>query len=461
MLLSGVFWRIVIIEAILMVWSVGWRAYSEGGTFIELSLYALRIMLLVGIIVGFVWFTLRSFLSSRIIRPLESIAEANRRMDETQDPTPECIVLPKEAPREIDDIAATRDRMLNTILKVSAERLRLVEFIRETFGRYVTPEVVEEILTKPESRSLGGKRETVTILMSDLRGFTRLSEEHDPEEVVRLLNRYLGRMSDVILRYHGLIDEFIGDAIMVIFGAPTKREDDPMRAVACGLAMQNELARLNREIMEEGWPTLEMGIGINTGPVIVGNIGSAKRVKYGIVGAAVNTTSRIESNSIGGQVLIGESTYLLTGETVLVEDPRTVMMKGIHRPLVFYPVVSMGAPYNLELTPVEPAGTDTRLNLPVNCWLLEDKRIVGEPCGGETLSFNRNTIEARLADHIKPLTDVMLRLSFCTEAHCFEDIYAKVTNVEQTPDGPIHELKITSMTEEDRNLLEKWRKEAG
>ena len=316
-------------------------------------------------------------------------------------------------------------------------------------------------MTKPEGRSLGGKRKTVTILMSDLRGFTRLSEERDPEEVVRLLNRYLGRMAEIILRYQGLIDEFIGDAIMVIFGATAPKEDDPLRAVACALAMQSELAGLNREIVAEGWPPLEMGIGINTGPVIVGNIGSAQRVKYGIVGAAVNTTSRIEANSIGGQVLIGEPTYNLTREVVRVEEPRTVMMKGIHRPLVFYPAVSMGPPYDLALPLGERETGEAKLNLPLDCWLLEDKRIVGQPCGGETLTFGRNTIEARLGDHIKPLNDVMLRVSFCLEAHCFNDIYAKVTQVQETPSGPVHRLRITSMAEEDRELLEKWKKETG
>ena len=461
MLLSGVFWRIVIIEAILLVWSVGWRAYSQGGSLTELTLYALRIILLVGIIVAFVWFTLRSFLTARIIRPLEAIAEANRRLDEAANPNPECLLLPEEAPREIGDIARTRDRMLNTILKVSSERLKLVEFIRETFGRYVTPEVVEEILASPEGRSLGGRRKTVTILMSDLRGFTRLSEERDPEEVVRLLNRYLGRMSEVILAHHGLIDEFIGDAIMVIFGATTQKEDDPLRAVACGVAMQNELVRLNREIVEEGWPPLEMGIGINTGPVIVGNIGSDQRAKYGIVGSTVNTTSRIESNSIGGQILVGESTYNLVKDQVRAEGPKTVMMKGIPHPLVFYPVTAVGEPFSLRLDPVATGVRKTRLSLPLSCWLLEDKRIVGQPCQGETLAVSPNTIEARFKDRLEPLTDVMLRVDFCHDAHCFEDIYAKVVEVRESPEGPVHQLRITSMTEADRDLLDRWRQEVG
>ena len=142
--------------------------------------------------------------------------------------------------------------------------------------------------------------------MSDLRGFTSMSEARDAEEVVRLLNRYLARMSEIIFAYDGIIDEFIGDAILAVFGVPEKRKDDPARAVACALSMQNALHELNDEIISEGYPALEMGIGINSGTVIVGNIGSEMRAKYGIVGTVVNRAARIESNTVGGEVLIGE-----------------------------------------------------------------------------------------------------------------------------------------------------------
>ena len=188
-------------------------------------------------------------------------------------------------------------------------------------------------------------------MMSDLRGFTGFSETRDPEDIVRLLNRYLERMSKVIIEYDGIIDEFIGDAILTVFGVPEEHDDDPRRAVACALAMQNELAELNNEITREGYPSLEMGIGINTGSVIVGNIGSEIRAKYGIVGAAVNMACRIESNTVGGEVLIGESTYRLVKELVTADPPHTVMMKGLKRPLVNYPVTAIGPPYGIKLIP--------------------------------------------------------------------------------------------------------------
>ena len=119
--------------------------------------------------------------------------------------------------------------------------------------------------------------------------------------MVQILNRYLEAMTQVIEQYDGVIDEFIGDAILTVFGIPEEKADDPARAVACALAMQQTLAILNEELVADDLPPLEMGIGINTGPVVVGNLGSEARTKYGIVGAVVNVASRIESNTIGGQ----------------------------------------------------------------------------------------------------------------------------------------------------------------
>jgi adenylate cyclase len=164
-------------------------------------------------------------------------------------------------------------------------------FIRETFGRYVSNEVVVSLLESPERLQLGGEKRKVTILTSDSRGFTSLAERLAPEQVVSIINRYLSTMVDIILQYQGTINEFIGDAILVIFGAPVSREDDARRAVACAVAMQLAMASVNAENGREGLSEVEMGIGIDTGEVVVGNIGSHKRTKYGVVGSCVNLTS--------------------------------------------------------------------------------------------------------------------------------------------------------------------------
>ena len=458
-LFQGVFWRILAIEAILLIWSLVYRELTESPGIEEQFWYAMYIILLIGIIILFMMVTLRSFFTKKIISPLESIVSANRGLAE-HNPSAGEVHLSKDAPQEIKEIVSSRTKMLNTILTVSEERLRLVNFIRETFGRYLSKKVVDEILELPEGRKIGGRKKTVTILMSDLRGFMSISETRDPEELVRLLNRYLERMSKVILDHDGMIDEFIGDAILVVFGVPESRDDDALRAVACGLSMQNALIDLNKEIALEGYPPLEMGIGINTGTVIVGNIGSEARLKYGIVGAAVNTAARIESNTVGGQVLIGESTYRLVDEFLTTEPPQTVMMKGMKRPLVNYPVTAIGPPYDIELHFRDDNQNGIQLSLPFHCWKVEDKKIDGESCVGETIMLNENVIVASIKPPLEPLTDIKLRFDFCMEAHCFEDIYGKILPPTEQDDKSRSRLRITSIKPVDRDILKKWMEEA-
>src|SRR5262247_1059754 len=194
---------------------------------------------------------------------------------------------------------------LEADLQSQAEALaRRGQFIRETFGRYVSEEVVAQLLDAPEGVELGGVKRKVTILMSDLRAFTALAECLEPQEVMTFLNRYLEAMVEIILAYQGTIIEMLGDGLLVLFGAPLSRDDDAERAVACALAMQLRLADINAPNRQAGLPDVEMGIGIHTGEVVVGNIGSQQRTKYGAVGSAVNLTGRIESYTTGGQILI-------------------------------------------------------------------------------------------------------------------------------------------------------------
>ena len=181
-------------------------------------------------------------------------------------------------------------------------------FIRQTFGRYLSDDIVESILERPDGLKIGGEKRDATILMSDLRGFTSLSEGLPAEDVVSMVNIYLETMTDIILKYQGTIDEFIGDGILVIFGAPFQRPDDAGRAVACAVAMQLAMASVNDRNRQAGYPEVALGIGINTGPMVVGNIGSTKRMKYGVVGSNVNLTARIESYTVGGQIFISENT---------------------------------------------------------------------------------------------------------------------------------------------------------
>src|SRR3989442_454573 len=190
----------------------------------------------------------------------------------------------------------------------TSPRTRQRDFIRSTFGRYVSPEVAQELLTSPAAQRLGGEKRELTVLMSDLRGYTRFAELGEAEHVMAVLNDVLARMTDVIIAHGGTINEFIGDAIFAIFGAPIAHFDHAERAAAAAIAMQRSMASVNEAHAKRGLPRFEMGIGINTGEAVVGRIGSEQRAKYAVVGAAVNLAARVEGCTVGGQILLSPHT---------------------------------------------------------------------------------------------------------------------------------------------------------
>jgi adenylate cyclase len=242
-------------------------------------------------------------------------------------------------------------------LKASKERVERLardlairnRFIRGTFGRYLSDDVVEALLETPAGLRLGGERRRVTILMSDLRGFTSLTERMPPERVMQLLNGYLGAMTRIITRYCGTIDEFIGDAILALFGAPFQADDDAERAAACALEMQLAMDAVNAEGAKEGLPPLEMGIALNTGVVVAGNIGSEARAKYGIVGAHVNLTSRIESFTRGGQILVSEHTRRALDPLCAIGRTMEIDAKGFQDRVTVHELLGLLPPYALSL----------------------------------------------------------------------------------------------------------------
>ncbi len=232
-----------------------------------------------------------------------------------------------------------RKRWHDTEEKYRRKLERNEKFIRATFGRYVSDEIVESLLEEPEGLKLGGDLRQVTMLMSDIREFSTLCERLPPDQVMRMLNNYLGVMTDIIMGHQGTIDEFIGDAILAIFGAPVLRDDDADRAVRCALDMQAAMLDINRENRKVGLPEISMGIGVNTGDVITGNIGSEKRSKYGVVGHHVNLTARIESHTAGGDILISNSTREAMRSQVQLGESQEVQVKGINEAVIMHPVL--------------------------------------------------------------------------------------------------------------------------
>src|SRR5262245_1371917 len=284
-------------------------------------------------------------------------------------------------------------------------------FIRHTFGRYLNNDVVARLLDSPTGLALGGERRKVTLLMSDLRGFTTLSEHLRPEEVVTILNRHLGTMADIILRYHGTIDEFIGDAILVIFGAPVQRDDDAHRAVACAVEMQRAMGVVNAHNRREGLPEVEMGIGVHTGEVVVGNIGSDKRTKYGVVGRHVNLTARIESCTVGSQILVSEATHREVGALITIAEQMQVTAKGIETPITLYDVRGVGGVYNLALPIAEELLWSLPRSLPLWYSVVEDKRLGATVQAGHLIKVGPKGGAIRSQHGVAPLSDIKIQLT--------------------------------------------------
>jgi adenylate cyclase len=332
---------------------------------------------------------------------------------------------------------------------------RANRFIRKTFGRYLSDDIVDTILESPKGMKLGGEKRTVTIMMTDLRGFTAIGERLPAENVVGIINIFLEAMTEIIFKYQGTIDEFIGDAILAIFGAPVKRDNDAQRAVACALEMQLAMEEVNAKNREAGYPEIAMGIGINTGDLVVGNIGSRKRTKYGVVGRNVNLASRIESYTTGGQTFISESTVQACGPILRIDDQMEVMPKGVQQPITIYEVGGIGGDFNIALpekAPLElfPLAQPIRIAFTI----LAGKHASDDQHQGAITKMNANLAEIETDVAAEKLTNLKISVFDADANEITRDVYGKVTEVvAETP--PTFGVNFTSIPPEAETFFEK------
>lgn len=215
---------------------------------------------------------------------------------------------------------------------------------RQALERFLSSNIVEKILANPNEIHLGGENQTVTILFSDIRGFTRMSEHMEPHAVVELLNEYFSEMTDLVFDSGGTLDKYLGDGIMALYGAPFAKPDDPLRAVKTAIEMQRSLVTLNRDWESRGQQPLRMGVGVNTGPVTAGYIGSAKRTEYTVIGDAVNLASRLCSNAAPGQILVSESAFQQLNGRIPARRLEPIRVKGKETPVELYDVLWQDSP---------------------------------------------------------------------------------------------------------------------
>jgi class 3 adenylate cyclase/PAS domain-containing protein len=327
------------------------------------------------------------------------------------------------------------------------ERVR-ADFLKKMFGRYLSEEVMNTLIENPESVKLGGEKRSITIMITDLRGFTALSERLDPEQVVRMLNSYFEVMLDVVHQYRGTLNEIVGDSMLIIFGAPQEMADRAQQAIACAIEMQNAMAKVNNNNRSQGLPEIEMGIGINDAEVIIGNIGSRKRSKYGVVGSGVNITSRIESYSVGGQILISESMHKKTGDILRIDDQMEIRAKGSEAPLTLYEVGGISGKYNLALDRESMSLLALVREIPVRYSVLDGSKYVGKgEQQGNILRLSPRSAEIRLKTALEPLTNLKLNLSDVTDVLSQKDFFGKIIK-DSSGNKHSHILRFTSVPPE-------------
>lgn len=367
----------------------------------------------------------------------------------------------EQAEQDFSAAADLADRVTVVIFALSslltlAIAVWFSRFLRATFARYVTTEVVDNVLATRSGLELGGEKREVTVLMADLRGFSQLSERLGPEDVMAVINGFLGVMTEVIVDRGGTIDEFIGDAILVLFGAPLERPDHARAAVDCALRMQLAMREVNDRNRADGLPAVEMGIGIHSGEVVVGNIGSKKRTKYGAVGPSVNLAARIEANTVGGQILISESTFSQVDSRLRVDDRLEIQPKGFGESVVLYDVGGMTTD-EVELALPAPGESIVRLarGVPVRFVVIEGSVTGTRALDGELLGLSSRAALVGATAQIESRANVRIELEPGSGAGAPRYVFAKVLSRE--PGHKTFVARFTSVDPRAAALLEELR----
>jgi len=369
--------------------------------------------------------------------PSSPASSISRRWPErTADPDKLVDRLVSEIEEYIVDVHEGKNRLSDTGIRQNLHR-RLGTVLEKATGFQVACQTME-----------------VTVLLSDLRGFTVLTESFVPLDVVNILNRYLIRMCAIIYRHGGTVDKFMGDSIMALFGAPVSRPDPITEAIRCAIEMQIAMDSFNKENQSLGLPTLYMGIGINTGEVVAGKIGSDLHSEYTVIGEEVNLTSRIEAYTLRGQILISQETYSRVKGLVRVADPIQVSVKGRREPVPLYELLEIGDPYNLKV-PEREARRSLRVdvNIPFTFQICEGKVAYPESHEGRILNISTGGIFATTFDEIEPYFNIKFRLGLAALGGNTDDIFGKILKVKKEAGLFEANIEFTAVKPKDITVL--------
>lgn len=340
---------------------------------------------------------------------------------------------------------------MNVSLDKAALERAIIQLIEETRGlsaHEIVPHIRRHLAKLDNCENAESSRE-VTILLSDIRGFTSIAERFSATDILRMLNHYFGRMNDIVMQYGGMIDKYMGDAIMVVFGIPETRPDDAANALACAIDMQLAMDDINRFNLANGYPEIFAGIGLNTDTVSSGKLGSEIHNEFTVIGDGVNLASRIESHSLRGQVLISESTYAKVADIVTTGQVNKVMVKGKQAEVQLYEVLALKWQSRDLIVPKREIRSSVRLALhePLSCYLLHGKDVAREPLHGiiEDLSYHGMFIT--LKEELPVLSNIRFSLALSLLGGSKRDIYGKIVSVRRKADCFGYGIEFTDMDE--------------
>ncbi len=297
----------------------------------------------------------------------------------------------------------------------------------------------------------------VSILLSDLRGFTAMSEKHTPLSIIELLNRYFSKMSQIIYKYDGTIDKFMGDSIMVLFGALDNTSADIAPTLACAIEMQMAMNEINAISRYLGMSKLYMGIGINTGEVVAGTLGSEMYREYTVIGDQVNIVSRVEAQSLRGQILITENTYNKSKDFIEVGTVNEVHVKGKVNLVKMYELLAITKPERLEVPRREIRKSPrVEVNIPLNFYLIKNSIVSSQRSQGRIIDISYGGLYINTKHEIEPFSEVKMKISLSLMDTDSNEIYARVLNCKKINNHYESHLEFTAIDDSARKVIKAY-----
>jgi adenylate cyclase len=318
-------------------------------------------------------------------------------------------------------------------------------------------QMVEETVISSQLPEQAGEAKNVSILLSDLRGFTAMAEKYSPFTVIELLNRYFSKMSDIIDKHGGVIDKFMGDSIMVLFGVHDEKEMTLSSTLACAIEMQIAMNDINVISQSLGMANLYMGIGINTGEVVAGTLGSDIYREYTVIGDQVNLVSRVEAQSLRGQILLSENTYNLSKNFTEIGDMNEVHVKGKREAVKMYELLALNIPKRLEVPRREIRSSPrVEVNIPLEYNLLDGKKVLSTYYTGNVIDISYGGLFVMTDVALESFVEIKMSVSLSLMGTGTSEIYARVLNCHKLDNRYLSHMEFTAIDEQARKAIKAY-----